>query len=103
MGELKNLVEAQKDVLTKAQDLGRDVLHAGLGLIDVLKAEGEKLQALDFKAEVEKLQAIDLKAQAESLKARLSQVDVKADGQKLLADLQKFYQELVVKGQQRAA
>ncbi len=133
MGELKNLVAAQQDIVVRAKTAGRQALMAGLGLVEVLKTEGEKLQAVDFnakteelkakalelkgklqavdvKAEAEKLQAIDLKAKAEELKAlalelkgKVLSVDAKAEVEKLLAEVQKLFAELVAKGEQRAA
>jgi len=133
MGELKNLVAAQQDVVVRVKNAGRQAALAGLGLVEVLKVEGEKLQAVDFnakaeevkakalelktklqavdvKAEAEKLQAIDLKAKAEALKAlalelkgKVLAVDAKAEVEKLVADVQKLFNELIAKGEQRAA
>jgi len=133
MGELKNFVAAQQDVVAKAKNAGRQAYLAGLGLVEVLKTEGEKLQAVDVKAEgeklkakalelktklqavdvkaeAEKLQTIDLKAKAEELKAlalelkgKVLAVDAKAEVEKLLAEVQKLFADLVAKGEQRAA
>ncbi len=133
MGELKNIVTEQQDVLVRVKDAGRQVAMAGLGLIEVLKSEGEKLQAIDFnakaeelkakalevkeklaaidvKAEADKLQSVDVKAKTEELKAKalelkgkLAAVDAKAELDKLLADVQKLFNELVAKGEKRAA
>ncbi|MEL0027701.1 MAG: hypothetical protein VW625_03405 [Perlucidibaca sp.] len=133
MGELKNLVAAQQDVVVRAKNAGRQAYLAGLGLVEVLKAEGEKLQAVDVKAEgeklkskalelkgklqavdvkaeAEKLQTIDVKAKAEELKAlvlelkgKVLSVDAKAELDKLVAEVQKLFADLVAKGEQRAA
>ena len=133
MGELKNFVASQQDVVERVKSAGRQAAMAGLGLVEVLKAEGEKLQAVDFnakgealkaqalelksklqavdvKAEAEKIQAIDVKAKAEELKAlalelkgKVLAVDAKAEVEKLLAEVQKLFNELVAKGEQRAA
>ena len=98
MGELKNIVTEQQDVLVRVKDAGRQVAMAGLGLIEVLKSEGEKLQAIDFNAKAE-----ELKAKALELKGKLASVDAKAELDKLLADVQKLFNELVAKGEKRAA
>ena len=126
MGELKNLVASQQDVVVRVKEAGRQVALAGLGLVEVLKVEGEKLQAVDFnakaealkakalelktrlqgvdvKAEAEKLQAVDFKAKAEELKVKLQGVDAKAEVEKLLAEAQKLFADLVAKGENRAA
>ncbi|PQA50054.1 hypothetical protein [Amnimonas aquatica] len=126
MGELKNFVASQQDVVVRVKEAGRQVALAGLGLVEVLKVEGEKLQAVDFnakaeelkakalelktklqgvdvKAEAEKLQAVDFKAKAEELKTKLQGVDAKAEVEKLLAEAQKLFADLVAKGENRAA
>lgn len=133
MGELKNIAAEQQAIVERAKAAGRQAYLAGLGLVEVLKAEGEKLQAIDVnakteelkakaaelktklqavdvKAEAEKLQAIDLKAKAEELKAlalelkgKVLAVDAKAEVEKLLAEVQKLFADLVAKGEQRAA
>lgn len=119
MGELKNLVESQQDVLDRVKAAGRQVYLAGLGLVEVLKAEGEKLQAVDLKAkaeelkaklqaidvkaEAEKLKAVDVKAKAEELKGKVQAIDAKAEAEKLVAEVQKFVNELIAKGEKRAA
>lgn len=133
MGELKNLVADNQDIVVRVKAAGRQAAMAGLGLVEVLKAEGEKLQAIDFnakgeelkakalelktklqavdvKAEVEGLKALDLNAKAEELKTlalelkgKVLAVDAKAEVEKLLAEVQKLFAELVAKGEQRAA
>ncbi len=110
MGELKNLVADNQDIVVRVKAAGRQAAMAGLGLVEVLKAEGEKLQAVDVKAEVEGLKALDLNAKAEELKAlalelkgKVLAVDAKAEVEKLLAEVQKLFAELVAKGEQRAA
>lgn len=133
MGELKNLVTDNQAIVDRVKTVGHQVAMAGLGLVEVIKVEGEKLQAIDFnakaeefkaraielkdrlqavdvKAEAEKLKAIDFSAQAETLKAKavelknkLQAVDAKAEAEKLVAEAQKLFNELVAKGEQRAA
>lgn len=133
MGELKNLVTDNQAIVERVKSVSRQVAMAGLGLVEVLKVEGEKLQAIDFnakaeefkakalelkaklqavdvKAEAEKLQAIDFTAQAEvfkakalEFKAKLQAVDAKVEAEKLVADAQKLFNDLVAKGEQRAA
>lgn len=126
MGELKQVAVEQQDILVRVKNAGRQVAMAGLGLVDVLKAEGEKLQAVDFaakaeeikakvqaidvKAEAEKLQAIDVKAKFEELKVKaqevtekLQGVDAKAEVEKLVAEAQKVFADLVAKGEKNAA
>lgn len=126
MGELKQVAVEQQDILVRVKNAGRQVAMAGLGLVEVLKAEGEKLQgvdykakaeelqaklqAIDVKAEAEKLQAIDVKAKLEELRAKaqelsgkLQSVDAKAELDKLVAEAQKLFADLVAKGEKRAA
>ncbi|MDT9096807.1 hypothetical protein RSW32_26125, partial [Escherichia coli] len=57
MAELKNFVPSQQDVVVRVKEADRQVALAGLGLVEVLKVEGEKLQAVDFNAKAEGLKA----------------------------------------------
>lgn len=96
MGELKNIVNEQQDVLVRVKDAGRQVAMAGLGLIEVLKSEGEKLQAIDFTAKTE-----ELKAKALDVKAKLVAIDVKAEADKLQSvDVKAKTEELKAKAEE---
>lgn len=96
MGELKRFAAAQQSVFVRVKNAGRQAALASLGLVDVLKSEGEKLQAVDFdtKAEV-------LKTLVSELKSRVLAVGTKAEVEKCVTGVQKLFGELVAKGERR--
>lgn len=67
---------------TTARAEANKATQVAFGLLEVLKAEGEKL-----KAEAEKLRAEGFKPQVDALKARFDALNLKEEAQKLFGDL----------------
>jgi hypothetical protein len=124
MGELKQLSEAQQNLVERVKSLGQQVYLANLGLATKVEEEGKKqydriiaagtetrgelatatnkvvLAAVGFvevlKSEAGKLKGDGLKQQADAIKQRLAGLKLKEEGQKL-------FDELVAVGEKRKA
>lgn len=124
MGELKQLSEAQQNLVERVKSLGQQIYLANLGLATKVEEEGRKqydkivaagtetrgeaaaatnkavLVAVGLvevlKTEAEKLKAEGLKPQVDAIKQRLT-------GLKLKEETQKLFDELVAVGEKRKA
>lgn len=96
MGELKQFAKTQRGVIEQLQDASRQARWVGLALADTVRT---RLANLDLQADAEELRAFALDV---SVKARAGELDVRAEAAKLVAEAQRAYGALVVKGQQLA-
>jgi|GEM_PF-2585380 len=124
MGELKQLSEAQQNLVERVKSIGQQIYLANLGLATKVEEEGkkqyDKLVAVGteargelatatnkavlvavglvevLKTEAEKLKGEGLKRQADAIKLRLTGLKLKEEGQKR-------FDELVAAGEKRKA
>lgn len=124
MGELKQLSEAQQNLVERVKSIGQQIYLANLGLATKVEEEGkkqyDKLVAVGtetrgelatatnkavlvavglvevLKTEAEKLKGEGLKLQADAIKLRLTGLKLKEEGQKL-------FDGLVAAGEKRKA